>query len=182
METKARIKYISPTLDGADLILHIDSPKGAEELADKELRLTLTQWKQKRSLNANAYFHALCDRLADEMGMSKPRMKNLLLFRYGQKARDKEGRLAVIKSNAEEDALLEREDFHCWRIQDAPDGTPRYVLLEHSRFFDSKEMSVLIDGVVDECRAVGIDTLTAAEIENMKQKWGIEIGQRSSGE
>lgn len=176
METRARIKYISPTLDGADLILHIDSPKGADELADKDLRLSLTQWRQKRSLNANAYFHALCDKLADVMGMSKPRMKNLLLFRYGQKSRDKDGRVAIIKSNADEDALLEREDFHCWPIQAAPDGTPRYVLLDHSRFFDTKEMSVLIDGVVDECKRVGIDTLTTTEIEEMKQKWGIDIG------
>lgn len=176
METRARIKYVSATLQGADLILHIDEPFGLDDLMDKDLRLKLVQWHNKRSLNANAYFHLLCDKLADKVGMSKPRMKNLLLFRYGQKARDKDGSVSIIKSNADEDDLLEREDFHCWPIQSAPDGTPMYVLLQHSRFFDSKEMSILIDGTVQEAKAQGIDTLTTAEIEEMKQKWGIDIG------
>lgn len=176
METKARIKYFSPTLDGADLILHIDEPFGIDDLMDKDLRLKLTQWRNVRSLNANAYFHVLCDKLADAMSMSKPRMKNLLLFRYGQKARDKDGNVAVVKTNADETELLEREDFHCWPIQKAPDGTPMYVLLEHSRFFDTKQMSVLIDGVVEECRRLGIPTLTTTEIDQIKQKWGVDIG------
>lgn len=176
METRARIKYVSATLQGADIILQIDEPFGIDDLMDKELRLKLTQWKNVRSLNANAYFHLLCDKLADAMRMSKPRMKNLLLFRYGQKSRDKGGNLAIIKTNADEDELLEREDFHCWPIQNAPDGTPMYVLLEHSRFFDTHQMSILIDGVVDECRKLNISTLTPKEIEEMKQKWGVDVG------
>ena len=178
METRARIKYYSQTLDGADLILHIDNPSGIDELTDKDLRLTLKQWHNKRSLNANAYFHLLCDKLAETIGMSKPRMKNLLLFRYGQRARDKDGRIALVKTNADEDELLEREDFHCWPIQNAKDGTPQYVLLGHSRFYDSKEMSVLIDGVVDECKKQGIETMTPGEIEEIKQKWGVTIDNK----
>ena len=176
METRARIKYFSPTLEGADLILHIDEPFGIDDLTDKDLRMKLTQWRNVRSLNANAYFHLLCDKLADAMKMSKPRMKNLLLYRYGQRARDKDGNLAIIKTNANEEELLEREDFHCWYFRQAPDGTPMYVLLEHSRYFDSHQMSILIDGVVDEAKKVGIDTLTPNEIEGLKQKWGVDIG------
>lgn len=176
MEVKARIKYVSATLDGADLILHIDNPLGIEELMDKDLRLKLTQWRNVRSLNANAYFHLLCDKLADELKMSKPRMKNLLLFRYGQKARDRDGNLAIIKTNADAEELLEREDFHCWYLKQAPDGTPMYVLLEHSRFFDTREMSILIDGTVEEAKAQGIPTLSPNEIDELKQKWGVDIG------
>lgn len=176
METKARIKYFSATLDGADLILHINEPFGIDDLMDKDLRLKLTQWRNVRSLNANAYFHLLCDKLADALNMSKPRMKNLLLYRYGQRSRDKDGNLAIIKTNADESELLEREDFHCWPIQNAPDGTPMYVLLGHSRFYDTKEMSVLIDGTVHEAMMQGIPTLTPNEIDEMKQKWGVDIG------
>ena len=175
MECRARIKYMSPTLHGADLILHIDDPSGVDDLTEKDLKLKLTQWRNVRSLNANAYFHVLVGKLADVMKMSKPRMKNLLLFRYGQRARDKDGNLAIIKSNADESELIEREDFHCWPIRTAEDGTPMYVLLEHSRFYDSKEMSVLIDGTVEEAKALGIDVLTTTEIEELKQKWGIDV-------
>lgn len=176
MECKAKIKYVSATLDGADLILHIDDPFGVEDLLDKDLRLKLTQWRNIRSNNANRYFHMLSDKLADARGMSKPRMKNFLLYRYGQRARDKDGKLAIIKSNADESELIEREDFHCWYIESSPDGIPMYVILEHSRFYDTKEMSVLIDGVVEECKGQGIETLTPDEIEELKQRWGVEHG------
>ena len=82
----------------------------------------------------------------------------------------------IIKTNADEDELIERTDIHCWYLKDADDGTPMYVLLEHSRFFDTREMSILIDGVVEECKGQGIDTLTTTEINELKQKWGVDVG------
>jgi hypothetical protein len=50
-----------------------------------------------------------------------------------------------------------------------------YVLLEHSRFFDSRQMSILIDGVVAECKAVGIETLPPEEITRLKVMWDMEV-------
>ena len=174
MESKATIKYISPTIGGVDIILHIE---GTPEIDfDGDVRLVMTKWRERRSKDANAYFHLLSDKLADARRMSKPRMKNYLLFHYGQKCRDKDGQLVVIKTNADEDELVERSDIHCWYIKNADDGTPMYVLLEHSRFYDTREMSILIDGVVDECKEQGIDTMTPTEISEMKQKWGVDFG------
>jgi hypothetical protein len=135
----------------------------------------MTKWRERRSKDANAYFHLLSDKLADARRMSKPKMKNYLLFHYGQKCRDKDGQLVVIKTNADEAELVERSDIHCWYIKNADDGTPMYVLLEHSRFYDTREMSILIDGVVEECKGQGIETMTPAEIAEMKQKWGVNI-------
>lgn len=174
MESKATIKYISPTIGGVDVILHIEGLK--EINLDGDVRLSMTKWRERRSKDANAYFHLLSDKLADARRMSKPRMKNYLLFHYGQKCRDKDGQLVVIKTNADEDELVERSDIHCWYIKNADDGTPMYVLLEHSRFYDTREMSILIDGVIDECKEQGIDTMTPAEIAEMKQKWGVDFG------
>ena len=178
MESRARIKDIKPTLGGADITLHIDGDiSRIDTLVNKDLRMKLVQWRDKRSNNANKYFHVLSDQLADAMRMSKPKMKNYLLFHYGQRVRDSENNLVVIKTNADERELIERSDMHLWYIKDAPDGTPMYVLLEHSRFYDSKQMSILIDGVVAECKAQGIDTMTPAEIEELKQRWGVEIAE-----
>lgn len=176
MECKATIKYVSPTLDGADLILHVADAKGTEDLMGNDLRLSLVRWRERRSKDANAYFHVLADKLADARRMSKPKMKNYLLYHYGQKCRDSDGNLVCIKTNADEEELIGRSDLHCWYMKDAPDGTPMYVLLEHSRYFDSREMAILIDGVVAECKEQGIDTLTPTEIEEIKRKWGVDIG------
>lgn len=181
METRARIKDIKPTLGGADIILHIDGDLSRiDTLMNRDLRLKLVQWRDQRSNNANRYFHVLSDQLADAMRMSKPKMKNYLLFHYGQKVRDSDNNLVVIKTNADERELIERSDIHLWYIKDAPDGTPMYVLLEHSRFYDTKQMSILIDGVVAECKAQGIDTMTPIEIEELKQRWGLEFEQHHS--
>lgn len=41
-----------------------------------------------------------------------------------------------------------------------------------SSTYDSREMAVLIDGVVSECRDIGIETLPPDEIACMNQEWG----------
>lgn len=175
METKATIQGVTPCIDGAVLVLKVASADGIGDLSG-DLRLTLTRWRDRRSKDANAYFHVLADKLADAMRMSKPKMKNYLLFHYGQKCRDRDGQLVIIKTNADEEELINRSDIHCWFLKNADDGTPMYVLLEHSRFFDTREMSILIDGTVHEAKAQGIDTLTPAEIAEMKERWGVDIG------
>ena len=179
MECKASVIHVSPTLGGADLILHIDGQPDMDGLTG-DLRLTLTKWRDRRSKDANAYFHLLSDKLADARRMSKAQMKNYLLFHYGQRCRDRDGNLVLIKTNADEDELIQRSDLHLWPLKNAPDGTPMYVLLEHSRFYDTREMSILIDGVVEECKGQGIDTMTPAEIEMLKQKWGVDVGQHNT--
>jgi len=40
-----------------------------------------------------------------------------------------------------------------------------------SSTYNTKEMSVLIDGIVNECKEQGIETLTPEEIADMKRKW-----------
>lgn len=51
-----------------------------ERLKDKEkLSIEVKEFRQKRSLNANAYFHVLAGRLADVLGTSKPYRVYLLL-------------------------------------------------------------------------------------------------------
>ena len=53
------------------------------------------------------------------------------------------------------------------------DGKPfiHYALIKGSHLYDSKEMSLLIDGIVSECKELGIETLTPAELERMKSAW-----------
>ena len=176
MQAKGKIVGFKPTLDGTEIHIKADTEdyETLERLQKADIRIELKTWREGRSKSANAYFHLLSDKLADHMRMSKPRMKNYLLFHYGQRVRDEKNQLVVIKTNADEEQLISRTDIHLWYLKDAPDGTPMYVLLEHSRFYDSLQMSILIDGVVAECKAVGIETLPPDEIEKLKQMWGVE--------
>lgn len=181
MESKGRIVSFRPnTLKNKTTVeIEIDTAddhtlQDVERLMKSDIKAHLVTYREPRSKDSNAYFHVLSDKLADALRMSKPKMKNYLLFHYGQKVRDEENNLVIIKTNANEEELISRTDIHLWFLKDSPDGTPMYVLLEHSRFYDSKAMSILIDGVVAECKAVGIETMPPAEIERLKAAWGID--------
>ena len=41
-----------------------------------------------------------------------------------------------------------------------------------SSTFDTKEMSVFIDGIVSECHELGIETMTPEQIAAMNAAWG----------
>jgi hypothetical protein len=41
-----------------------------------------------------------------------------------------------------------------------------------SSTYNTKEMSVLIDGVVSECKELGIETMTPDELAGLKNEWG----------
>lgn len=177
METKARLLNLSfdyPSRLIIQLELSTDYAEEVSHMFEKDLKLELKEWKEKRSKNANSYFHLLSDKLADKMRMSKPKMKNYLLFHYGQKVRDENNNLVIVKTNADEEKLISRSDIHMWYLKDSQDGTPMYVLLEHSRFYDTNQMAILIDGVVSECKTQGIPTETPDEIARMKALWGKE--------
>ena len=157
----------------ARVVIDLDTTElgDIETLKDMEVKVNITKWRDKRSLTANAYFHTLSDKLADATRMSKPECKNYLLYHYGQKLRDADGKLVVLKTNANEKELLNHKDFHFWHFKTAEDGTPMYVMLRHSSSFDSREMSILIDGVIEECKAWGIETLPPQEVERLKRAW-----------
>lgn len=55
-------------------------------------------------------------------------------------------------------------------------GSPfrTYIMMRGSSDYDTKEMASLIDGVVSECRQMGISTLPPDEIERMKRNWGMK--------
>ena len=42
-----------------------------------------------------------------------------------------------------------------------------YIMLRGSSSYDTKEMARLIDGLVSECKEVGIETLPPDEVERM---------------
>lgn len=76
----------------------------------------------------------------------------LVVDRGAEKVRD-------LRGNEEELHILQ-----CWK------GSSKY---------NTKEMSRLINGVLEDCREAGIpegDLLTPDEKEELKQKWGIEVG------
>lgn len=132
--------------------------------------------RKKRSLDANSYFHVLVGKLADAMNppISKTRAKNLLIGRYGQQEFLEDGQQVVIKTNISVDEMLEQEFLHCLPcgVQKEKDAeVVFYKVFRGSHTYDSKEMSILIDGTVEECKMYGIETIPPMELQRMVASW-----------
>jgi hypothetical protein len=46
-----------------------------------------------------------------------------------------------------------------------------YKIFRGSSTYDTKEMSILIDGIVTECKELGIETLPPEEVKRMLEMW-----------
>ena len=144
-----------------------DKLKGNDKLKIKAVRYT-----QRRSLDANAYFHVLVGKIADALTISKAKAKNVLICKYGQPQLLPDGSMTVYKTNGPEEFMWEQETIHCIPVK-YEDNATFYKVYRGSHTYDTKEMSLLIDGTVADAKELGIETITPAEIAEMKERWGI---------
>lgn len=168
-----KIVEYSRSLDGKPRVTFevdaIDEIRGMEE---QEIAIEVKIRRNKRSLNANAYFHVLMGKIAEKLKISKQRAKNLLLAKYGQREILEDGPFIIsILSNVD---MLEREDIHCVPVGygevNGKDFT-HWAVLKPSHEYDTKEMAELIDGTIEDAKELGIETLSPAELERMKAAW-----------
>ena len=140
--------------------------------ADEDWEVTITAVGQKRSLNANAYFHVLCREIAKATKSSEEEVKELMVVRYGTYARDADGVIcgAVVPANTD----IHRFYPYCSKYGEMEVNGKTYtqwLFLKQTHELDTHEMATLIDGVVSECKELGIETMTPQELEEMKKKW-----------
>lgn len=170
---KAKLKQICKSLSGELWVTFaVDSVNELNGLEDKEFGLEVHRTVRKRSLSANAYFHVLVGKIADKMAISKPRAKNILLGRYGQRWIENDKPLMI--SVVSECDMEEREDIHCIPVGYAElqgKKFTHYAVVRPSHEYDSTEMAHLIEGTVSEAKDLGIETMTPAELERMMKSW-----------
>lgn len=134
-----------------------------------EIDIEIKEHREKRSLNANAYFHKLCDELRQELKISFAACKNHLITSYGQ-IEYLDDVPAIIKTNIEPERMREIETLHCMPIavKEVEEGAYWYRLYRGTHTYDSREMAMLIDGTIEECKEQGIETMTPNELERLK--------------
>lgn len=169
MELRGKISNISVSLDDKLLLtLEITDKNTANSLVllkDKELLIDVKNWANKRSLTANSYAWALINQLGNVLRASKEEIYFEMLKRYGQNA--------VV-------SVLDKVDLSefCKYYDILGEGKVNGKLFKHYRIykgsseFDNIEMSIFIDGIISECEALGIPTITDKQLNELKQKWG----------
>lgn len=175
MEFTGQIKGISNDFITGDVVISFSVNEKSTILSEYEklkccekLRIEAKQYRNRRSLDANAYLWVLLQKMAEALRSDKWSVYLHMLKRYGQFT------YIVVKPGAVE--AVKKQWRECEEIGEIEvNGTKAVQMLCYygSSTYDTKEMSVLIDGIVSECKELGIDTASPEEIRQMKERWGI---------
>lgn len=144
-----------------------------DEIKDLEkLNVEAKKYRQKRSLDANAYFHVLVNKLARHFGVSDTEMKTKMNLEYGTVALNLDGTKVGVKVPYGTD--IKQFYPYCKKFGECEENGinfEKYLFYKETHTLDSKEMAELIDGVIQECKEAGIETLTPEELQSMKESW-----------
>ena len=135
----------------------------------KELSVEIKQYRVKRSLDSNAYLWLLLNEMASILKTTKDELYIEVLSRYGVFTHLVVKENVVDRVKAEWKAVRELGKVSI----NGKDGVQLQVFFGSSTY-DTKEMSTLINGVVEEAKELGINTVTTRELELMSSAWGIK--------
>ena len=133
-----------------------------EQTKDKQFELK--EYKEKRSLNANNYYWQLVTELGNVLKMDKEDLHFLLLQKYGQ------SEMISVVADVDMKNYLK---YYAEAGESNLNGKTfkHYKVYKGSSEMDSKEMSILINGLVEECHIQGIETKTPQEINSLLERW-----------
>lgn len=168
IDVKSKLPKITFTINEKDALEQID-----EILSIEKLTVEAKKYRNQRSLDANAYFHVLVNKLARATKMSDSEMKVRMNLEYGSIARNLDNTKVGIK--VPYGTNVEQFYPYCKKFGECIENNmtfEKYLLYKQTHELDTKEMSDLIQGVEDECRRLGIETKSKEEVESMLKEWG----------
>lgn len=174
MEAKGRLVSVSKDYMTSKFRLTFELDKDVAHELDgitgKDLRVKAVKWKEKRSLDANAYCWQLMGQIARVLHTTADEI-------YEAALRD----LCIpdmiddtpVLIEMDSDISVERLPGHWKLLGSLRNGRRKnkWMKLKGSSEYDTAEMSALIDLVVDQAKDLGIETATPDELERMRQLW-----------
>ena len=167
IDYKTRKSKISLLLDTKEIEV-------VEQLKNEnKLNIELKKYRKKRSLDANAYCWLLCDKIAKELskdgtivtkeaiykdaitqiGTFEPFIVQEVSFEKFKRIWEKQGLGFIVQEVSKKDKCIK---VHCYY------GSSTY---------DSKEMSLLIELLVDLAKSLNIETKPQEEINSLLESW-----------
>ncbi len=133
---------------------------------DDEIIIKVEKKRKKRSLNANAYFWQLVNKVAQKLNCSDQDVYRNLVKDFGVST------TLMVREEAKEAfirAWTNGKDSSGWFCEDLGHGVIRAY--SGTSTYNTKEMSRIIDGLVEECKELKIETMTPDELEHLKNTW-----------
>lgn len=154
------------------LVLELDEDFrwGWDKFHEEDVEITIKKFRAKRSLDANAYAWVLIDQIAAELGVTKETVYRNAIRNIGGVSET----VCVRKSAVEKLTEGWSKNGLGWQVETMPSKLPgctNVILYYGSSTYDSKQMSALIDTLVDDCHELGLETRTPEEIESLIKEY-----------
>ena len=130
----------------------------------------LTKAKKKRSLDANAYAWTLIGKLAEVMRIGKEEI-------YRNTIKDIGGNYEAVCVQSDGLETLRRcweKNGLGWQIETMPSKIPNCttaILYYGSSSYDTHQMSVFIDRLIQDCKALEIETMPPDKLAGLLEAW-----------
>lgn len=130
----------------------------------------IKEWRKKRSGDANSYAWALMGKLAEHY-----RVTPISVYRSEIVNISDAYEVVCVQETAKDRfRRIWGKQGLGWVCEEFPSKLPGCVNLRcfyGSSVYDTGQMSRLIDGIVQECQAAGIETATPEELSRLKEEW-----------
>ena len=128
---------------------------------DKDKLFEIKENSKHRTLTQNAYAWSLINELANKLNISKEDMYLKMLKDFGQST------ILSIKQEIDISGFFKYYEIIGESELNGKIFTHIKVFKGSSQF-DTKEMTVFLNGIIQECESVGIPTLTEEQIKKLK--------------
>lgn len=191
MDLTGRLKDISLDLKSRKAVLafEIEGQKNATLVWEKfrnteTLDINVNKHRESRSLNANAYMWVLCEKIAKKLSAEgethtkediyRDAIRDIGVYYDDDIEPEKVKRRCTAWEMIGTGWITERVDF-------TQDGNKEIIRFYYgSSRYNTAQMSRLLDNIVQDAKALDIETRTPEEIENMKGLWS-EYAQKNKG-
>jgi len=180
MQLRGQIVSVYPDITLDQVFIQIQTTKAVmpeiESVRGIDADIEIKKHRENRSLNANSYFHLLCGKIANKLGITQTEVKNMMLRDYGFV--DEDMKMVILRDDVD---YLKRDDIHLRPIEGQRQKLGKmywqtYFVMKPSHTLNTEEFSKLLDGTVSEAKELGIETMTPEQIKAMKERWKVEIG------
>lgn len=158
------------------LTLEVNEMQAFMQLLDdmggcEKLSIEIKPYKERRSLDANAYFWVLADKLSEKLNIPKEELYREYIRNIGGVSE------TVCVQDKAVDKLCEAWEskgigWQTETFESKLEGCTNVILYYGSSTYDTAQMSRLLDLIIQDCNQLDIPTETPDEIARLKALWG----------
>jgi hypothetical protein len=162
MAIEKAVKYLNKLLQMKPL----RTTKEIKEVKETREYLDSMIYSQKkiRSKNANSYCWALCTEIGNVMRLDKEEVYLNMLKHYGQVM------MIPVEKGKPIYGYFKYYEYETTSILNGKEAD-WYKVYKGSSQFDNREMSILLEGIIQEANQLGIPTITDEELKKIKGSW-----------